>query len=87
VDVRDQGHVVPVLEQGLPDLHAGLGLLLALHRDADQLRARVHAPLDLFNGGGHVARVCKKEGGGGRERERKAWGRRKEGRGCRVTRG
>ena len=41
----------PVLEQPLPDLHACLRLPLALHRDANNVGARIRAPLDLQAGG------------------------------------
>jgi hypothetical protein len=57
VDVGDEGDVVARLEQGLPNFAARLRLLLALHRDAHDLRARVHAAHDLLHGGGHVAGV------------------------------
>lgn len=58
VDVGDEGDVVAVAEEGLPNLAARLGLLAPLYRDAHNLGARVHAAFDLFHSGGDVARVC-----------------------------
>ncbi len=37
----------PILEELLPDLHASLSLLLALHGDADDVSASISALLDL----------------------------------------
>ena len=58
----------PVLEQRLPDGHARRGLLLALHGDAHDLRAGVHAALDLGHGARDVARVCRGDRGGSAQR-------------------
>lgn len=57
VDVGDEGHVVAVAKQGFPNFAARLRFFAPLDGDAHNFGAGVHAALDLFHGGGHVARV------------------------------
>mmetsp|Transcript_11565 Transcript_11565/g.28359 ORF Transcript_11565/g.28359 Transcript_11565/m.28359 type:complete len:230 (+) Transcript_11565:1754-2443(+) len=56
VDVGDEGRVVSLLEAPLLDLVARLGLPVALHGQADELRAGVGAAHDLVDAALHVAR-------------------------------